>query len=93
MIETRNKEGELWNKHWRSVYDLAANEQFERIPPHLSRDTKSKLVFSDEKIGSRKLWMDMFLLSKKGPFMADDLANAIVSAALTGIKPTRMESV
>jgi hypothetical protein len=70
-----------------------ANGQFEKIPPHLSRDTESKLVFGNKKIGSRKLWMDMYLLSRKGPFMSDDLADAIVSAGLTGIKPRLMESV
>jgi hypothetical protein len=93
MIETRKDDGSLWNKHWRPVYDLVANKQFERIPPHLSRDTESKLVFSNRKIGGRKLWMEMYLLSRKGPFMSDDLANAIVSAGLTGITPTLMESV
>jgi hypothetical protein len=93
MIEHRNDDGSLWNKHWRSVYALVANGQFEKIPPHLSRDTESKLVFGNKKIGSRKLWMDMYLLSRKGPFMSDDLADAIVSAGLTGIKPRLMESV
>ncbi|MEN3364430.1 MAG: hypothetical protein V7606_1704 [Burkholderiales bacterium] len=93
MIETRNKEGELWNKHWRSVYDLVANKQFEKIPPHLPHDTQSELIFSNKKIGSRQLWMEMYLLSDKGPYMSDDLANAIVSAGLTGIKPTLMETV
>jgi hypothetical protein len=93
MIELRNDDGSHWSKHWRPVYDLVANKQFEKIPPHLSRDTESKLVFSNKKIGSWKLWMDMYLLSWKGPFMSDDLADAIVSAGLTGIKPTLMESV
>jgi hypothetical protein len=37
--------------------------------------------------------MDMYLLSRKGPFMSDDLADAIVSAGLTGIKPRLKESV
>jgi hypothetical protein len=93
MIETRNDDGSLWNKHWRSVYDLVANNQLEKIPPHLSRDTESRLVFSNDKIGSRKLWMDMYMLSRKGPFMSDDIADAIVSAGLTGITLTLMESV
>ena len=93
MIEHRNDDGSLWNKHWQSVYELAGNNEFEKIPPHLPRDTKSKLVFSNKKIGNRKLWMDMYLLSRKGPFMSDDIANAIVSAGLTGINPTLMESV
>jgi hypothetical protein len=93
MIERRNDDGSLWSKHWRPVYDLVANGQLEKIPPHLSHDTKSELIFSNKKIGSRQLWMDMYLLSEKGPFMSDGLANAIVSAGLTGIKPTLMESV
>jgi hypothetical protein len=70
-----------------------AHKEFEKLPPHLSRETESKFVFSSEKIGSRKLWMDMYFLSRKGPFMADDLANAIISAGLTGIKPMLMETV
>jgi hypothetical protein len=93
MIESRAPDGRLLSKHWRSVYDLVANKQFDQIPPHLPHDTESELVFSSKKIGNRQLWMDMYLLSNKGPFMSDGLASAIVSAGLTGIKPTLMESV
>lgn len=35
----------------------------------------------------------MYLLSTKGPFVSDSLANEIVSAGLTGIEPTLMETV
>jgi Immunity protein family (Imm11) len=46
MIENRNADGSLWDKHWLPVYNLVANGQLEKIPPNLPHDTESKLVFS-----------------------------------------------
>jgi hypothetical protein len=71
---------------WVPVQDLVRRKEQHLIPPHLPNDTRSRFVFSLAKIGRLHLWVDKYLSSGNGPWISDELAQAIIDAGMTGLK-------
>lgn len=77
-------------KIWRPAADLVNRPEL--IPPGSDVRAEPKIVFSTYKIGRAHIWCDKHL-SGGSVFISDELAEAILTAGLTGVDPTRGESV
>lgn len=67
-----------------------------RLPEHLRPDNvdpnvEARLVFNLEQIGDHHLWFDKHL--GRGPYLSDKLADALMSAEVTGANLTKLEAV
>jgi hypothetical protein len=81
-------------KYWVPIQDLVSDGEEYLIPPHLSPNTSSNLVFSLAKIGKIQLWCDKFMLVNSGPWLSDIISDAFAEAGLTGIQlPNKVEAV
>jgi hypothetical protein len=67
---------------WTPVRDLVRDG--EPLPPGVDPDTLSKMVFNRSQIGSAHMWCDKHL-SIGGPYISDELANALKQSGFTGL--------
>lgn len=72
---------------WMPAYDVPGADR----STLKARFPKPKMYFSRKQIGDRHLWFDKH--SIYGPYISDELADALASASLTGVKVERKESV
>jgi hypothetical protein len=93
MHVMRQSDGSVYCKYWRPVCDLVNNNETALIPKNLTPKTQSESVFSRQKIGTRHMWMDMYILGRKGPFISNELADAFVAGGLTGLMSISQETV
>lgn len=60
-------------------------------PPNFDPNVKGKFVFSLAQIGNHHLWYDKH--SIYGPYLSDELANALTAAGITGIDLRKQDAV
>ncbi|WBH16879.1 imm11 family protein [Sphingomonas radiodurans] len=78
-------------KMWRPASELLRRYP-EEIPEGFDLSVVPKLVFSRKKIGNAHVWQDKHL-SGVGAFLSEELAEALIAARVTGIKPSKAQAV
>jgi len=78
-------------KLWRPARELL-REYPEEIPPGFDLNVEPKLVFSRAKVQGYHIWQDKHFGGGE-TFISDELADALISAGMTGIKPSQVEAV
>lgn len=74
---------------WASARDLV--RRGEAIPDHIDPTAPARMLFNLKAIGEKHLWVDKHLAGQR--YISDAAAEAFAAAGLTGIRPSKEESV